>query len=104
MATPAMFPSLAVGVSLEEAAGPVSPGPAPGPAPQLVLLASVAAAADAGGDKEMMELKTVGGNYWESEEESSIRWVLAVTRAQRRSGWMNSCFMLFKLCVGTWRL
>lgn len=82
MAAPAMFSSLAVGVSLEEAAGPGSPGPAPGPAPQLVLLASVAAAADAGGDKEMMELKTVGGNYWESEEESSIRWV------QSRFNWI----------------
>lgn len=87
MAAPAMFSSLAVGVSMEEAAGPGSPGPAPGPAPQLVLLASVAAAADAGGDKEMMELKTVGGNYWESEEESSIRWVIT-ERRHKRSYWI----------------
>uniref|UniRef100_A0A3Q0T0H5 RE1-silencing transcription factor n=1 Tax=Amphilophus citrinellus TaxID=61819 RepID=A0A3Q0T0H5_AMPCI len=46
------------------------------PAPQLVMLANVAAvtAAEGGGgcdgEKEMMELKTVGGSYSDSEDES----------------------------------
>ncbi|KAM6923408.1 RE1-silencing transcription factor [Xenentodon cancila] len=53
------------------------------PAPQLVMLANVAAvtAAEAGGgdgsvadEKEMMELKTVGSNYSDSEDESVIRY------------------------------
>lgn len=52
------------------------------PAPQLVMLANVAAvtAAEASGgdgsvadEKEMMELKTVGGSYSDSEDESVIR-------------------------------
>lgn len=50
------------------------------PAPQLVMLANVAAvtAAESGGgcdgEKEMMELKTVGGSYSDSEDESVIRY------------------------------
>uniref|UniRef100_A0A3Q0SX15 RE1-silencing transcription factor n=1 Tax=Amphilophus citrinellus TaxID=61819 RepID=A0A3Q0SX15_AMPCI len=50
------------------------------PAPQLVMLANVAAvtAAEGGGgcdgEKEMMELKTVGGSYSDSEDESVIRY------------------------------
>ena len=72
-----------VGVSLTED-GP-SLSDAPGntlPAPQLVMLANVAAvtAAEGGGgdgsaadEKEMMELKTVGCNYSDSEDESIIR-------------------------------
>ena len=47
------------------------------PAPQLVMLANVAAAEGADGsaadEKEMMELKTVGCSYSDSEEESIIR-------------------------------
>lgn len=51
------------------------------PAPQLVMLANVAAvtAADGGGDgsvldgKEMMELKTVGSSYLDSDEDSGSR-------------------------------
>ncbi|CAF95422.1 unnamed protein product, partial [Tetraodon nigroviridis] len=52
------------------------------PAPQLVMLANVAAvtAADGGGDgsaldgKEMMELKTVGSSYLDSDEDSGSRY------------------------------
>ncbi|XP_056139347.1 RE1-silencing transcription factor [Lampris incognitus] len=53
------------------------------PVPQLVMLANVAAvtSAEAGGcdssvadEKEMMELKTVGCNYSDSEDESIIRY------------------------------
>ncbi|XP_068460302.1 RE1-silencing transcription factor [Clinocottus analis] len=51
------------------------------PAPQLVMLANVAAvtAADNGGggdgdEKEMMELKTVGSSYSDSEEENIVRY------------------------------
>uniref|UniRef100_A0A8C8DL13 RE1-silencing transcription factor n=1 Tax=Oryzias sinensis TaxID=183150 RepID=A0A8C8DL13_9TELE len=50
------------------------------PAPQLVMLANVAAECGAGGDdsvadeKEMMELKTVGCSYSDSEDESVIRY------------------------------
>lgn len=52
------------------------------PAPQLVMLANVAAvtSAEGGGcdssvadEKEMMELKTVGCSYSDSEDESIIR-------------------------------
>lgn len=54
------------------------------PAPQLVMLANVAAAEGGGGsggscdggaadEKEMMELKTVGSSYSDSEDESIIR-------------------------------
>uniref|UniRef100_A0A3Q3W1K6 C2H2-type domain-containing protein n=1 Tax=Mola mola TaxID=94237 RepID=A0A3Q3W1K6_MOLML len=73
-----------VGVSLTED-GP-SLSDAPGntlPAPQLVMLANVAAVTateGSGGDgsaadeKEMMELKTVGCSYSDSEDESIIRY------------------------------
>ncbi|XP_054453330.1 RE1-silencing transcription factor [Anoplopoma fimbria] len=50
------------------------------PAPQLVMLANVAAAESGGGDgsaadeKEMMELKTVGCSYSDSEEENIVRY------------------------------
>lgn len=55
------------------------------PAPQLVMLANVAAAEGGGGsggscdggaadEKEMMELKTVGSSYSDSEDESIIRY------------------------------
>lgn len=50
------------------------------PAPQLVMLANVAAvtAADGGDgsaldEKEMMELKTVGSSYLDSDEDSGSR-------------------------------
>lgn len=52
------------------------------PAPQLVMLANVAAVTSAEGagcdgsvadEKEMMELKTVGCSYSDSEDESIIR-------------------------------
>lgn len=48
------------------------------PAPQLVMLANVAAADGGGGDgaldqKEMMELKTVGSSYLDSDEDNSSR-------------------------------
>ncbi|KAK5896465.1 hypothetical protein CesoFtcFv8_009621 [Champsocephalus esox] len=44
------------------------------PPPQLVMLANVAAAGEAEEEKEMMELKTVGCSYSDSEEESIIRY------------------------------
>ncbi|XP_056296984.1 RE1-silencing transcription factor isoform X1 [Pseudoliparis swirei] len=51
------------------------------PAPQLVMLANVAAAESVGGgdgsaadEKEMMELKTVGCSYSDSEEENIVRY------------------------------
>ena len=74
-----MFP---VGVSLTEDGPGLSEMPRNTlPAPQLVMLANVAAvtAAEGGGDgsvadeKEMMELKTVGCSYSDSEDESIIR-------------------------------
>lgn len=75
-----MFP---VGVSLMEDSQNLSEMPRNTlPAPQLVMLANVAAvtAAESGGgdgsaadEKEMMELKTVGSNYSDSEDESIIR-------------------------------
>ncbi|XP_022617044.1 RE1-silencing transcription factor isoform X1 [Seriola dumerili] len=76
-----MFP---VGVSLMEDAQSLSDMPRNTlPAPQLVMLANVAAvtAAESGGgdgsaadEKEMMELKTVGSSYSDSEDESIIRY------------------------------
>lgn len=76
-----MFP---VGVSLMEDSPSLSDMPGNTlPAPQLVMLANVAAVTAAegsgGGDgsatdeKEMVELKTVGCSYSDSEEESIIR-------------------------------
>lgn len=76
-----MFP---VGVSLMEDGPSLSDMPGNTlPAPQLVMLANVAAvtAAEGGGggdgsaaeEKEMMELKTVGCSYSDSEDESIIR-------------------------------
>ncbi|XP_021169588.2 RE1-silencing transcription factor isoform X1 [Fundulus heteroclitus] len=84
MATQTMFSAgmFPVSVSLAED-GPVLgdlPRNAP-PAPQLVMLANVAAVTAAeGGDgsvadeKEMMELKTVGCSYSDSEDEGIIRY------------------------------
>ncbi|KAM9850064.1 RE1-silencing transcription factor [Aulostomus maculatus] len=75
-----MFP---VGVSLMEDSQNLSDMPRNMPAPQLVMLANVAAvtAAEGGGcdgsvadEKEMMELKTVGCSYSDSEDESIIRY------------------------------
>uniref|UniRef100_A0A3Q3K5P3 C2H2-type domain-containing protein n=1 Tax=Monopterus albus TaxID=43700 RepID=A0A3Q3K5P3_MONAL len=76
-----MFP---VGVSVMEDAHSLSDIPRNTlPAPQLVMLANVAAvtAAEGGGcdgsvadEKEMMELKTVGCSYSDSEDESIIRY------------------------------
>lgn len=76
-----MFP---VGVSLMEDGQSLSDMPRNTlPAPQLVMLANVAAvtAAEGGGgegsaadEKEMMELKTVGCSYSDSEDESIIRY------------------------------
>lgn len=49
------------------------------PAPQLVMLANVAAVTAADGadgaldEKEMMELKTVGSSYLDSDEDNSSR-------------------------------
>lgn len=75
-----MFP---VGVSLMEDGSSLSDMPGNTlPAPQLVMLANVAAvtATEGGGgdssaadEKEMMELKTVGCSYSDSEEENVIR-------------------------------
>ncbi|KAI3351384.1 hypothetical protein L3Q82_020206, partial [Scortum barcoo] len=76
-----MFP---VGVSLMEDAQGLSDMPRNTlPAPQLVMLANVAAVTAAEGgagegsaadEKEMMELKTVGCNYSDSEDENIIRY------------------------------
>lgn len=76
-----MFP---VGVSLVEDSPSLSDMPGNTlPAPQLVMLANVAAVTAAEGsssgdgnatdEKEMVELKTVGCSYSDSEEESIIR-------------------------------
>lgn len=75
-----MFP---VGVSLMEDAQSLSDMPGNTlPAPQLVMLANVAAVTTGEGgsgegsaadEKEMMELKTVGCNYSDSEDDSIIR-------------------------------
>ncbi|KAM3838377.1 RE1-silencing transcription factor-like [Diretmus argenteus] len=72
-----MFP---VGVSIMEDPQSLSDLPRNNlPAPQLVMLANVAAAESGGGcessvadEKEMMELKTVGCSYSDSEDESTI--------------------------------
>ncbi|KAM8733144.1 RE1-silencing transcription factor [Acanthopagrus schlegelii] len=76
-----MFP---VGVSLMEDAQSLSDMPGNTlPAPQLVMLANVAAVTTGEGgsgegsaadEKEMMELKTVGCNYSDSEDDSIIRY------------------------------
>uniref|UniRef100_UPI0037E820C1 RE1-silencing transcription factor isoform X2 n=1 Tax=Semicossyphus pulcher TaxID=241346 RepID=UPI0037E820C1 len=76
-----MFP---VGVSLMEDAQSLNEMPGNTlPAPQLVMLANVAAvtAGEGGGgdgsaadEKEMMELKTVGSSYSDSEDENIIRY------------------------------
>lgn len=74
-----MFP---VSGSLMEDGQSLSDLPRNPPAPQLVMLANVAAvtAAEGGGgdgsvadEKEMMELKTVGCAYSDSEDENIIR-------------------------------
>lgn len=75
-----MFP---VGVSMMEDGQSLSDMPRNTlPAPQLVMLANVAAVSAAEGgatdggaadEKEMMELKTVGCSYSDSEDESIIR-------------------------------
>lgn len=73
-----------VGVSLMEDGPSLSDMPGSTlPAPQLVMLANVAAVTAAEGsggvdgnatdEKEMVELKTVGCSYSDSEEESIIR-------------------------------
>ncbi|MEQ2256635.1 hypothetical protein ILYODFUR_026093, partial [Ilyodon furcidens] len=84
MATQAMFSAgmFPVGVSLADDGQSLSDLPRNTlPAPQLVMLANVAAVTAAeGGDgsvadeKEMMELKTVGCSYSDSEEEGVIRY------------------------------
>ncbi|XP_017259993.1 RE1-silencing transcription factor [Kryptolebias marmoratus] len=71
-----------VGVSLPDDAQGLSDMPRNTlPAPQLVMLANVAAVAESGGgdgsvadEKEMMELKTVGCSYSDSEDENVIRY------------------------------
>ena len=75
-----MFP---VGVSVMEEGHSLNDMPRNTlPAPQLVMLANVAAvtAGEGGGgdgstadEKEMMELKTVGSSYSDSEDENIIR-------------------------------
>lgn len=81
-----MFSTFPVGVSLEDGPG-LSDMPGNSvPAPQLVMLANIAAAEGGGADgstadeKEMMELKTVGGSYSDSEDESVIRCPNTLTR------------------------
>lgn len=82
-----MFP---VGVSMMDEGRNLSDVPRDAlPAPQLVMLANVAAvtAAEGGGgcengagdEKEMMELKTVGSSYSDSEDENVIRSESATT-------------------------
>ncbi|XP_037531592.1 RE1-silencing transcription factor [Nematolebias whitei] len=70
-----------VGVSLAEAQGLSDMPRDMMPAPQLVMLANVAAVAESGGgdssvadEKEMVELKTVGCSYSDSEDENVIRY------------------------------
>lgn len=82
MTTQTVFPVGTLGMSLMDNSTNLSDmhENAP-PAPQLVMLANVAAvtAADGGGDggaldeKEMMELKTVGSSYLDSDEDSGNR-------------------------------
>ncbi|KAM7418263.1 hypothetical protein PAMA_017761 [Pampus argenteus] len=84
MASQTVFPleAFPVGVSLMEDGQSFSDMPRNTlPAPQLVMLANVATAEGGGGcdsstadEKEMMELKTVGCNYSDSEDESIIRY------------------------------
>ncbi|KAM4732977.1 RE1-silencing transcription factor [Anableps anableps] len=83
MATQTMFSAgmFPVGVSLADDGPGLSDLPRNTlPAPQLVMLANVAATAADGGDgsvadeKEMMELKTVGCSYSDSEDEGVIRY------------------------------
>lgn len=79
MAAQMVFPVFPVGVTLMEDGQSLSDLPRNPPAPQLVMLANVAAAEGAGCDgsladeKEMMELKTVGCSYSDSEDENIIR-------------------------------
>lgn len=83
MATQTMFSVGMMGVSLTEDGPSLSDIPGNTlPAPQLVMLANVAAgtAADsssgdgsAADEKEMVELKTVGCSYSDSEDENIIR-------------------------------
>lgn len=90
-----MFP---VGVSLMEDGQSLSDMPRNTlPAPQLVMLANVAAVTAAEGgnggegsgadEKEMMELKTVGSSYSDSEDENIIRcaacWDLLTRQPQK---------------------
>lgn len=80
MAAQMVFPVFPVGVTLMEDGQSLSDLPRNPPAPQLVMLANVAAAEGAGCDgsladeKEMMELKTVGCSYSDSEDENIIRY------------------------------
>lgn len=88
-----MFSTFPVGVSLEDGPGLSDmPGNAV-PAPQLVMLANIAAAEGGGGadgstadEKEMMELKTVGGSYSDSEDESVIRCPNTLAHGPTRPG------------------
>lgn len=67
MAAQTMFSAGPLGMSLMDS------GPAP-PPPQLVMLANVAAVTAADGDeKEMVELKTVGSSYLDSDEDNGSR-------------------------------
>lgn len=80
MAAQTMFSAGTLGVSLMDNSPTLSdmhenvPPP-----PQLVMLANVAAVTAADGDgsaldeKEMMELKTVGSSYLDSDEDNSSR-------------------------------
>ncbi|XP_041653476.1 RE1-silencing transcription factor [Cheilinus undulatus] len=85
MAAQTVFSMFPVGVPLMEDAQSLSDMPGTTlPAPQLVMLANMAAvtAAEAGSygdgsggdEKEMMELKTVGCSYSDSEDENIIRY------------------------------
>lgn len=81
-----MFSTFPVGVSLEDGPGLSDMPTNSVPAPQLVMLANIAAAEGGGGgdgstadEKEMMELKTVGGSYSDSEDESVIRCLNTLT-------------------------
>nr|XP_057920001.1 RE1-silencing transcription factor [Doryrhamphus excisus]XP_057920002.1 RE1-silencing transcription factor [Doryrhamphus excisus] len=84
MATPSMFSmeTFPIGVSLMDNDQSLSDVARNSAAPQLVMLANVAAVAAVDGcgegsvadEKEMMELKTVGCSYSDSEDESVIRY------------------------------
>lgn len=82
MAAQTVFSMFPVGVSLMEDGQSELPRDTP-PAPQLVMLANVAAVTAAEGaaadgsaadEKEMMELKTVGCSYSDSEDDSVVRY------------------------------